>query len=222
MIGEPLWPPDDLPDPRVVRQAGGRDFTVPFSPHIDWGVAGAGSVAVGSTDRYRFAVHRGDGTVLIIERYWEPVQIAAEHREWERRHLVSGYRQASDPSFQWDGGGIPAHQPAFRNFIPARSAELWVERHGASERLTDCVEDPIEAGYDAAFERPCWKSEVILDVFGSDGRYLGAVEPPAHLARGALALLLFIDGAMVIATIEDEAGTIMVKRYRLVLPGEGS
>ncbi len=30
----------------------------------------------------------------------------------------------------------------------------------------------------------------------------------------------WIDGETVIARAEDEAGTIMVKRYRLVLPGE--
>ena len=30
----------------------------------------------------------------------------------------------------------------------------------------------------------------------------------------------WIKGRTVIAAIEDEAGTIMVKRYRLVLPGE--
>ena len=47
-------------------------------------------------------------------------------------------------------------------------------------------------------------------------RYLGKVEglqltntpPPVYL------------GDVVIVPIEDEAGTIMVKRYRLVLPGE--
>jgi len=31
---------------------------------------------------------------------------------------------------------------------------------------------------------------------------------------------LFIDDRLVVAEIEDEGGTIMVKRYRLVLPGE--
>ena len=30
----------------------------------------------------------------------------------------------------------------------------------------------------------------------------------------------FLIGDMVLAAVEDEAGTIMVKRYRLVLPGE--
>ena len=54
--------------------------------------------------------------------------------------------------------------------------------------------------------------------FGPDGRYLGDVDDP----EGVDVLLThpFIDGRRVIAVYQDDAGTIMVKRYRLVLPGE--
>jgi hypothetical protein len=59
----------------------------------------------------------------------------------------------------------------------------------------------------------------MLAVFAADGRYLGEVEvPPGMTALAGVAT--FVDAPMVVASFEDEAGTIMVKRYRLVLPGE--
>ena len=51
----------------------------------------------------------------------------------------------------------------------------------------------------------------------AEGRYLGEVSVPPNFS---LEPLPFIGGTDVIARVEDEAGTIMVKRYRLVLPGE--
>lgn len=91
-------------------------------------------------------------------------------------------------------------------------------RSGASVRLPDCVEDPVEAGHQAAYDNPCWTNETFIDVFGADGRYLGEVDMPPEVQPSALGL--FIDGRMVVARFVDDAGTIMVKRYRLVLPGE--
>ena len=69
-----------------------------------------------------------------------------------------------------------------------------------------------------ARERPCWRAAAIFDVFGRDGRYLGQVEPPAELRPAPSNP--FVRGDRLYAVIEDEAGTIMVKRYRLVPPGE--
>ncbi len=61
----------------------------------------------------------------------------------------------------------------------------------------------------------CFTLSYLIDVFGPDGRYLGSVDgampDPTHY---------FIRDDMLITPTEDEAGTIMVKRYRLVLPGE--
>ncbi len=63
-----------------------------------------------------------------------------------------------------------------------------------------------------------YDNEEIVDAFDAEGRYLGEVE----MRPGArpFALHLFIDGRTVVARVEDDAGTIMVKRYRLVLPEE--
>jgi hypothetical protein len=72
---------------------------------------------------------------------------------------------------------------------------------------------------------PCWHDQPIFDVFGADGRYLGEAEAPEALAAApSLTAMLrtqpFVDDRMLLAVVEDEAGTIVVKRYRLLLPGE--
>lgn len=59
----------------------------------------------------------------------------------------------------------------------------------------------------------------MLDVFGPDGRFLGDVDVPLGFSVSGLRRS-YIDGDMILREIQDEAGTIMVKRYRLVLPGE--
>jgi hypothetical protein len=57
----------------------------------------------------------------------------------------------------------------------------------------------------------------MFDVFDSDGRYLGEVLLPDEIV---LRVRPYIRDRDVIALAEDDAGTIMVKRYRLVLAGE--
>jgi hypothetical protein len=62
--------------------------------------------------------------------------------------------------------------------------------------------------------RPRWVPELHwLDVFGADGRFLGS----ATIDRFPYSRP-FIDGTTFLAIEIDEAGTITVKRYRLMLP----
>ena len=104
-------------------------------------------------------------------------------------------------------------KPAYTEFVPAESGEVWVVRPGTGRQVADCDEDAFEPSEDA----PCWEEGRIVDVFGADGRYLGEVNVPDEVSMQPLP---FIRGNDIIARIEDDAGTIMVKRYRLVLPGE--
>ncbi len=63
---------------------------------------------------------------------------------------------------------------------------------------------------------------LFFDVFGSDGRFLGRVDAPDEMVDQILrwARTPHFAGDRVTAVAIDDAGTIMVKRYRLVLPGE--
>jgi hypothetical protein len=189
----------------------------PFSAWLVWNPAPNGRMLVGATDRYRFEVRAHDGSALVVEKHWDPVPVPAEHKEWERRYWVAFQRRGNAPEFTWDGAEIPDHKAAYQGLIPTLSGETWVTRWGASVRLPGSVEDPVEAGHQAAWENPCWSNETIVDVFGADGRYLGEVELPVGFRTAPAP---FIRGNQVVAVVEDEAGTIMVKRYRLVQPGD--
>jgi len=105
----------------------------------------------------------------------------------------------------------PAVKPAFRAFVPAVSGEVWVVRPGAGHEDDTCGPDiPLLNPPDR-----CWKNTTIVDAFAADGRYLGAVEVPDELEHAPRP---YLRGDMIVGVVQDEAGTIMVKRYRPVLP----
>ena len=218
--GSPVWQPENFEVPNLVYGQGELERPVPFAPGVAFGVAGVGRMVGGVSTSYRFWIHHADGSILAVERLSDPVPVPPDHAEWRRRRIVARRHKHEGPEWRWDGDDIPAQMPAFWDFVPAASGELWVMRLGPGERLEGCVEDPIEAGYDAGEAAPCWRNTWIIDVFSEDGRYLGEVEAPQGLSSLSLPLRVFVRDRLVLATIEDEAGTIMVKRYRLVLPGE--
>ena len=120
----------------------------------------------------------------------------------------------------WNGENIPDHKPAYFSIIPSLSGELWLTRFGPASPA-DCaltpeeMVDELRRGDPLAVQMPeCLFGVKSFDVFDSTGRFLGSVEDLPHFAKP------FISGDTVVATAQDEAGTIMVKRYRLVLPGE--
>ncbi len=74
---------------------------------------------------------------------------------------------------------------------------------------------------------PTWRDTHTVDVFGGDGRLLGSVPLPdgtglwvRMFVEGEGQPFAFVRDDLVVMPVEDDAGTIMVKRYRLVLPGE--
>ncbi|MCH8992599.1 MAG: hypothetical protein IIA44_12750 [Acidobacteria bacterium] len=218
---DPFWLIlDDAPKPVRVRVDGNSARPIPFAPQSAWGVAGPELVMVGFGDRYRIEIqHRGRVT-RIIEKHWQPIPVDPAHVEWSTALLIASVQQggSNQSDWTWDGAGVPSHQPAFAWLMGTQTGEMWVRRDGSSVRLDDCVADPITDGAMIARQRPCWRAEPIVDVFGADGRFLGEVELPegAKLSSGTFSAR----GKAVVLVVEDEAGTIMVKRYRLVLPGE--
>jgi len=154
--------------------------------------------------------------VTVVSRDWEPVPVEPAEATWRKRWRVAATRERY-PDWNWNGDEVPSHKPAYNLLIPAASGETWVARSGPSRRQDSCVEDPLD-DFRRAGENPCWREEGVLDVFGTDGRYLGDVRIPEGL-RPSLGTL-FVRGDTVLGVVQDQAGTIMVKRYRLVLPGE--
>ena len=216
LLGEMIPIPEIDYERSTFEMRPGSDMVTPFSARLAWNPAPGGRLLVGASDRYRFEVHERDGSKLVVERSWEPVPVPPEHAEWERRRTLAFHRGVNNPEASWDGSGMPSHKPAYDTLVPALSGETWVARSRASTRLDDCAEDPLQEGHPAGYERPCWQNEQVVDVFGADGRYLGEVELPEGAAL--FALTFFIDGDRIVAAVEDAAGTITVRRYRLMRP----
>ncbi len=177
----------------------------------------------GASDRYRFEILSPDGRRTVVEKSWDPVPVATEETEFWRSNLqerLARTEERTGTGSTWDGR-IPATKPAFERFHISTSGEIWVGRLAPAEIIPGC-----ETGASVNLELAtvsltgvrmpgaCFTMSFIIDVFGADGRYLGPVDwALAHPYA-------YIRGDMLITPAEDEAGTIMVKRYRLVLPGE--
>ena len=211
-VGSPI-PVPDLPFEQAELEArsGGRvrmGMSIPFYPRLHWVLAPTGAMVVGSSDDYRYEVHYPDGRVTVVSRPWEPVPVPEGAAQAAERRVLDRFRE-SVPDWRWEGPPIPDTMPAFYLLFPDRDGRIWVQRIVGTRRDPNC--DPEERG------RECWPGIVVLEVFGPDGRYMGAVEAPSSYPLGSRS---FISGGTVVVATSDDAGTIMVKRYRLVLPGE--
>lgn len=210
--GETLFPPElGWEPPCLTYTRRGNDSTycgIPFEPSAASALLLDGAWAVGVSNEYAYEVHNLDGTRLHVQRYWEPVPVTAEEADYAKQRTAQLVRErmGAGPDWTWNGPEIPSHKPAFDLLSPDRDGRLWVLRARASHLSTDCSEDEAE----------CWRPEGYwLDAFERDGHFLGGVT----LARRP-AGRLFIDGTTIIAAEMDEAGTYVVKKYRLVLPGD--
>jgi hypothetical protein len=213
VVSDPRWVPD-FEFEETTYNADGDRFPTPFSPRVVWQPTPAGGIVAGATDRYSFEVLGPADGRTVIERVVEPVPIDPAEREWQRRLTVVMWRRSLE-SFNWDGAEMPPHRPAFSWFAPAVSGEIWVSREVGSERVADCLQDPLEDYAGETSIRQCYRRVLTFDVFGKDGRYLGEVDLPEPRPS-----LMYVNGRTVLGYVEDEAGTIIVKRYRLALPGE--
>lgn len=188
----------------LIEQFDGEPIPPQGSQGVIWTSAAGGALIVGRPEvaGYRFEVQRRGETVLAVEQPWEPVPIDSEYAVW----YMAAY-----------GDERPASYPAFIGFTEAVSGEIWVTRSGPVERNPDCEPDLSSA--DAARATSCWRSTYIVDVFAPDGRYLGDVDLPDDIIP--VVQWMHIDGDMLIARSQADDGVLRVKRFRIVLPGEG-
>ncbi len=209
-FGEPVMPREfAYEEPRL--RSGGSSGPVPYWPRPVSILSPVGAMVSGLGIEYAIEVRYFDGRVRRIVRQVPPVPVSADEVAWRER-AETAYWKGEDPSWRWAGPGVRDEKPYFDGLYADADGRIWVERSGPSVRVADCDENPV-AG---ASVTPCWRNTTFIEVFGADGRFLGEADFPRY--RGFQSN--FIRGDTVIRRVEDEAGTIMVKRYRLVLPGE--
>ncbi len=208
-----------------------------FGPDLVWTIDREGGPIVGRSDRYEinryaaasFVTSPGDATpvspTMVIAKYWEPVAVQDAEHDWflTRNRLRTTFESVTKVGGYDLGDGLPQTKPAFQRFVSSADGGLWVVRAGPGSQRPACT--TTTSDHAEMLMNPCWHDTPIFDVFGADGRFLGQAETPAALAaaRSLTAMFRtppFVDGRMLLAVVEDEAGTIMVKRYRLVPPGE--
>jgi hypothetical protein len=215
-VGEPVGPPD-VDVPRTTITVEGRRSPTPFSPGLVWRLAPSGAVVWGTSDVYRFEVRHPDGQRLVVERNSGRTAVQSDEREWARLHRIASHRR-SNPDWNWDGAEIPDFKPAFDEFVPAHSGEIWVVRPGPGVKDPECDDrhTPDDWPYHSQHYR-CWRDRLLIDVFDAEGVYLGDVEAPEGIVVNSIAPP-FIRGDMVVAALYSPDGVIRVKRYRLAPP----
>jgi len=188
----------------------------PYAPRLVWAMMPSLAVVGGVSSDNRFEILHREGGRTVVLNTWEPVRLSGDEADWYARRfsvLLHGEGIVDPPS--WDASELPSVKPAFDRFLADRSGRLWMLRAGEGERLPECNDG---ARTSSEFRQaPCWRDPMLVEVFGADGRYLGRASVPEEMRWSPAP---YIRGDTVVAVAEDEAGTIMVKRYRLVLPGE--
>ena len=210
-IVEPSLPVDAPALPPVVGTGFRFEGPVPFSPRYVWTMSPTLAQVAGTSDRYSFEL-RGPSATTIVERWVEPVPLASDEAAWHKRARIAINRSFQE-DWAWGSAPMPAHKPFFEELYADLDGRIWVRRLGPGVHAGECDEDPDPGP--APGIRYCWQDTVIFDVFEAAGRFLGQVELPQTLRFSSKPL---ITGDTIILVQEDDAGTIMVKRYRMVRP----
>ena len=120
----------------------------------------------------------------------------------------------NEQDWKWNGPEIPPIKPYYYAFTVASDGGIWVAREGVGIHVGDCDENPHPDTVSITRGR-CWRSEVHIDAFDADGRFLGEIAEPNFGSTR----FYRVHGRTVVTWGLNPDGIPMVKRYRLVLPG---
>jgi hypothetical protein len=179
-------------------------FPQAFSPTLQAMPLG-GSVFVGWPTSYDFALIGAGGVVRRrVRRAWEAPAASAADRGWFERRILEGPMPGGDTPFEAeeirrriiDMMTYPGTLPAYYRVLVDRTGVLWLERGGAPR-------DPLPQVAEPYLEPTRW------DLFGADGRWLGAVALPGGLAP------LDIGADYLLGVHYDELGVEQLRVYAL-------
>lgn len=187
-----------------------RTRVVDYSPGQVSAYSPTGAWIVGDNSDYSFEIHYPDGRVVRAHRFWDPVPIEPDHADFLRRRAIASARRTV-PDFNWDGDEIPKFKTAFYSFYPTQGNQVLVVREGPSHLVEGC---------DTAFDlnvyptEDCYRPERVWDMFDVEGNYLGEVIRPQYTRLWTP----FWRDDVLLLVVEDEIGTVMLKRFRFQLP----
>jgi streptogramin lyase len=154
----------------------------PFIEKVSSDLSPEGYLVTGSNHEYSFDLLHTGGTVLRVERDWEPVPLNKEERsEWEQwGHFFADQKRPGAPEVDTS---IPKTKPAYRQLEVDEDGRVWVDRYVEAVHRD---RPPREAGD----ERPLltWFEPRTFDVYQPTGEFLGTVVLPpktfVHCRRG--------------------------------------
>ncbi len=224
-IDDARRPPDPGFDPWIIRGPGPPCTVtdVPYAPAHEWAMGRDERIVTGVSERYSFRVLHRDGSEVVVEHYGQATEFMPEERDYRRRYAHARDLYACGADWTWDGPELPAHKPAYFDFLPVTGGGTWVLRHGPSRRIpaSVCETEPRLDG--ARPKSSCWQDTYVVDAFDARGRYLGVVLLPEALAHGIwnLRYPAELRENRVLTPVVDRDGTVRVKRYRVQTePGE--
>jgi hypothetical protein len=132
-------------------------MSIPFMPGMSWQLARTGDIWFGVTGDYRlYKTNLNGDTLRIVSREYQPIAVTEADVERE----LEGFDDFLREGGKVDRSRIPKVKPAFRTFFLDDANRLWVM--------------PMTSSDDEGR---------LLDVFDSEGRYLGRVELPFAMQR---------------------------------------
>ncbi len=158
---------------------------VPFAPQLVWRLDADGTLWFGISDQYRIYQRRLSGdTVRVIEKAFTPRPVTSADKD----SMLRGMGWFTGQGGQLDESRIPHQQPAFLGFMLDEVGDLWVRPN-----VTGSAERPP------------------LDVFDSQGRYLGRVYLPFKIGYS----VPLIQNGQIYAITSDSMDVPYVVRARI-------
>ncbi len=185
---------------------------LPFGAWFVWAIGPDGSTVAGYGDDYSFDIRKQDGSLVHIQM--PEIATSVDDEEWEWWNKQTEVILESDgASWRRNGPPIPKTKPAFIDFFLDSDGRIWVTRQGAGRKIPRCAR-----GFDGIRElqaNPCWYSTLLLDVFESDGTYLGRINLPDNWAYFRID---YAEGDLVAAHAYGVDQEPFAFLYRLVTP----
>lgn len=161
---------DTIQPPRFPNEPDAASFR-PFGPSKVTGMTPLGHLIVGLNDEYRFDIRAPDGSVVRVERDYEPVGLLrGEKADWQ---AIFDWFDENQPFREI--GAVPDSKPPYAEFLSAQDGRIWVRR-----RVEAYNRDDEDAPSQEANRPPpiMWEERSVYDVFELDGTYLGEVRFP--------------------------------------------
>jgi hypothetical protein len=214
----PAMPPDDVLVARSERSS--KTMGVPFAPANYKLVSPLGYFVTAQSSRLAIDLHEPNKAIASVRRDIAPQPVTGRERDSARAEVITSMR-GTDPSWSWNGAGIPKSKAAFTGLRVGADGLLWVEL-SKGPRLNDGAGagpgqpmGGLSAGRGPGRgTTPGWpcpsEGWSVHDVYEPSGAYRGQVRLPEQISP------IVLRGDYVWAATCNEDDAPQVVRYRIV------